>query len=110
MRDPLCNFKWQSLAREYDQRCEGFNPNSAHLARLTKRPGSDRELHYRLVESFSPRGFKNDKDLVGTYEAMLYWKYYSQGTATRNIELMGRRNTRVRKRSAAQLRKMVDGL
>lgn len=83
MRDPLASFNWSTLHGDYDAICRGFDGSVEYLDTFNPRPVSDRELYYRLVERFSaerPKGIK-----IGTYEAMLYWKLYSQPAAVANV-------------------------
>ncbi len=85
MLDPLVLFNWKSLHQDYDDLCKKkFDPSVPFLYSLSPRPGSDRSLYYSLVERFahelnSPTGIT-----IGTYEAMLYWKLYSQPAAVAN--------------------------
>lgn len=85
MLDPLVGFNWKSLHQDYDQLCKKFDPSVPFLDSLSPRPGSDRSLYYSLVERFahelsSPAGIT-----IGTYEAMLYWKLYSQPAPVTSI-------------------------
>src|SRR5207237_1359733 len=89
----------------------GFNQQSPHLIRLRANPpSSDRELYYRLLGSYAIAERSNDLDPIGTYEALLYWKYYSQGTAGRNIEMLGKRGSKLRHESQERLREAIAGL
>ena len=86
MSDPLTNFDWSSLYRKYDARCIGFDKNSTFLATLgADLPNSDRMLYYRLRDLFSIKQRVALTDPISTYEALLYWKLYSQSTATYNL-------------------------
>ena len=87
MKDALRNFDWPSLHDAYDDRCRGFNKESPHLAIFgSERPGSDRDLYYRLVHEFS-NGVKTlGQRAIGYYEAVLYWKLYSQPAGRSNIK------------------------
>lgn len=83
MRDPLANFDWSSLYLKYDARCVGFDKNSGFLGTLmTNLPNSDRTLYYRLLDLFSIKHRNSLTDPIGAYEAMLYWKLYSQSTSS----------------------------
>lgn len=86
MIDPLNGFDWTSLYRRYDSKCRGFNPSSEFLATLGPvRPESDRGLYYQLLNLFSEARRNSIIDPVGLYEALLYWKLYSQGTTKSNL-------------------------
>jgi len=84
MIDPLKDFNWSSLYEQYDNRCRNFDPASDHLKAIAPSPKSDRELYYHLVRSIQPstEGREFSADL---YEAMLYWKLYSNYQAIGNL-------------------------
>jgi hypothetical protein len=87
MIDPLGNFDWASLYSAYDARCRGFRPESPHLRIFgSDRPDSDRALYYGLINKFDGNHKDLAADAVGAYEALLYWKLYSQPAARSNIE------------------------
>lgn len=79
MSDPLGGFPWQDLYDRYDVLCSRFNPRSKHLAAVHPAPATDRLLYYHLVQAASPSssGTRPALDLAW-YEALLYWKLYSQ--------------------------------
>lgn len=85
MNDPLTDFDWGALHTEYDYRCLGlgFDANTRHLDCFNDdKPTSDRELYYKLVEIY----FKGRLvESIAQYEALLYWKLYSQPAARSNI-------------------------
>jgi hypothetical protein len=111
MRDPLSDSTWPSLLQQYDLRCRGFDAHSVHLAKFgTDPPNSDRELYYRLIASCTLARRIEDADPAGTYEALLYWKYYSQGTADHNIAMLGTPGSDARRRFATELRDAVASL
>ncbi|WP_349606972.1 hypothetical protein [Cupriavidus sp. DF5525] len=86
MRDPLANFDWPSLYRRYDETCRGYRSYSSLLAVFGSRPpASDRALYYELINRFSPAESFSCVKPLGIYEALLYWKLYSQGRAIKNI-------------------------
>ena len=88
MRDPLNGFDWSSLYRSYDNRCLGFDRTSVYLAALDHdRPESDRTLYYQLANAFFEERRNVIVDPMGAYEAMLYWKLYSQSTSAYNLKL-----------------------
>jgi len=86
MRDPLKGFDWPTLYRRYDDQCLRFDPTSVFLSSLeSDRPASDRTLYYQLLNLFSEGGRTSIIDPLGKYEALLYWKLYSQRTAPHNL-------------------------
>jgi len=85
MSDPLSLFDWNSLYARYDAACHGFDPTSKHLRGKYARTASDRALYYRLVEAACER-HSLDADW---YEALLYWKLYSQRTLDSKITKWG---------------------
>lgn len=90
MLDPLAQTNWELLAIRYDQTCRRFDSQSPHLNVFeSKRPSSDRGLYSQLVRELSQNRRDSHSNPLGLIKAVLYWKYYSQGTANRNIELLG---------------------
>jgi hypothetical protein len=85
MDDPLENFDWARLCTRYDATCHGFDPSVSHLAALTPTPQSDRDLYYRLVDSIHAKPGGTSQMSIGLYEAILYWKLYSNGLARGNV-------------------------
>lgn len=78
LRDPLGDFRWRFLYPRYDARCTGFNAMSPHLDLFApNRPGSDRALYYRLIQSFQTLRTADSDRAADVYAAMLYWKHYS---------------------------------
>ena len=103
MRDPLNSFDWSSLYRSYDNRCVGFDRTSVYLsAPEVDRPESDRTLYYQLIKLFSEERRNSIVDPMGIYEALLYWKLYSQSTAQYNLNKWLRQD--LAKRNSAQER------
>jgi hypothetical protein len=88
MLDPLSNFDWDALHQRYDSAClKGslFERNAAeYLAFFQPRPSSDRMLYYSLIDQFALRS-SSPGITLGCYEAMLYWKLYSQPAAVANV-------------------------
>lgn len=82
MRDPLVGFAWETLYKRYDAMCSRFQPHSPHLDRFGVYAGSDRALYQHLCSRF-----QSCEDLpgIGDYEAMLYWKLYSNPQALGNL-------------------------
>lgn len=88
MRDPLTTFDWQSLHSKYDAKCRGFDNKSVYLSVFeSDRPASDRALYYELLNVFSEEQRCSSIDPIGIYEALLYWKLYSQPAAIHNTVL-----------------------
>jgi hypothetical protein len=110
MHDPLVAFDWTSLYRRYDESCRRFNSQSPHLARFgSDRPASDRSLYYRLIDCYGPAVRQDDPDPVGLYEALLYWKLYSQGTTAYHLAKMAP-GTELRVLAAASLPRLLARL
>src|SRR6266404_1988907 len=81
MIDPLQQFSWPDLHDKYDGLCKRFNPLVPYLDCLYPRPSSDRFLYHALRQRFALE--LNSPDGIGlqTFQAMLYWKLYSQPAA-----------------------------
>ncbi len=111
MNDPLTEFEWSSLYDKYDEACKRFDCSSLHLSRFgPNRPVTDRLLYYRLIECYSLPSRSTDPDPAGTFEALLYWKYYSQGTASYNISKLGKSNTDQRRSVEGRLKGLLTQL
>ena len=103
MKDPLNGFDWSSLYRSYDSRCLGYDRTSVYLSTPeVDRPESDRTLYYQLINLFSEQCRNSIADPMGIYEALLYWKLYSQSTAPYNLNKWLRQD--LTKRNSAQER------
>jgi hypothetical protein len=86
MNDPLHNFDWTRLYERYDELCVRFNPAVDHLRAFALRPPSDRYLYYDLIRSIhAPPACQPDLS-IDFYEAILYWKLYSQPPAIANLQ------------------------
>lgn len=104
MKDPLNRFNWQSLHFEYDAKCRGFDNKSVYLAAFeTDRPVSDRALYYELLNVFSEKRRVLATEPIGIYEALLYWKLYSQPAAISNTVLKLREDAALRKDTQEKL-------
>jgi hypothetical protein len=80
MIDPLNSFDWHSLHDKYDARCPQFDKSSPHLDVFgSERPPTDRATYYRLIAAFAENRGAWGNQAIAFYEAMLYWKLYSQG-------------------------------
>ncbi len=83
MSDPLIGFDWRTLYARYDAACCGFEPNSKHLRGVYAGTPNDHLLYYKLLAAAVPETRSHlDADW---YEALLYWKLYSQFTSDSNI-------------------------
>ncbi|GEM_PF-1206744 len=85
MIDPLKNFNWQNLYTRYDELCKRFDYSVEYLDCFKRRPRTDGELYYCLIEKFSEDRKKLGRISLESYQAMLYWKIYSQPAAKANI-------------------------
>lgn len=85
-RDPLANLDWSTIYDRYDTKCVGFRPDSNHLRALSPRPASDRALYYRIAQLARQALLDSETLSAEAYEAMLYWKLYSQPAAAANIK------------------------
>ena len=69
----------------YDAKCRGFDNKSFYLDAFGgDRPSSDRDLYYELLKIFSEKRRYLSTGHTGIYEALLYWKLYSQPAAIHN--------------------------
>jgi hypothetical protein len=82
MSDPLAGFAWTNLYNQYDRRCQRFDPHSKHLRGPYASTTRDRDLYYALVAS-AANGWASLA--AEWYEALLYWKLYSQPAAVSNL-------------------------
>jgi hypothetical protein len=88
MSDPLADFDWRTIYARYDAACRGFDPNSKHLRGSYAKIPSDRLLYYKLETTVA---LENRSQLdADWYEALLYWKLYSQRTLDSRIADWGR--------------------
>lgn len=86
MRNPVNNdFDWSSLYKRYDDTCRRFDPTYPYLYDLTEKPKNDRYLYNSLVKKVNKERTSKGCIGLGTYEAILYWKLYSQPAATMNV-------------------------
>ena len=84
MINPLHGFNWHTLCTLYDALCKGFCPNAPHLKGIKPCPQTDRQLYYILVELIGSEIRSQSGIRLETYEALLYWKHYSNPLAGRN--------------------------
>ncbi|MEQ1526934.1 MAG: hypothetical protein ABL902_09015 [Gallionella sp.] len=98
MQDPLNGFDWKSLYSGYDSKCLGYAKESVYLAAFgIDRPTTDRALYYKLIKAFSKEQRALSNELIGIYEALLYWKLYSQSTSPYNLNKWFRQDVSKRK-------------
>ena len=76
MIDPLTSFDWTTLYSRYKAKCRNFHPNSQHLKGIQPTPMTDLCLYYRLLAQAVPE--RRSHLTVDWYEALVYWKLYSQ--------------------------------
>ena len=115
MIDPLKKFNWQTLHSRYDDEpgCARFLANPAHrkyLRALKPIPKSDRELYYQLIKTI---GSKNDSRGIiklATYEAILYWKLYSQPAVIAKVLVPLSDDKDLRRRTSDSLAKLMGSL
>lgn len=88
--DPLEGFNWSTLYKRYDDiahrhfvRC--FNRYSDYLRQFESTPTSERDLYYRLVKEIHHTGNARPTVSIDQYQAILYWKLYSQPAALSKI-------------------------
>ena len=84
MQDPLGKFRWETLYEDYDCLCERFDGNAPYLYSVLPSRKSDRALYHSIVRQFAAER-RSAGITIGTFEAMLYWKLYSQPAAVSNI-------------------------
>jgi hypothetical protein len=83
MSDSLSGFDWNKVCARYDATCRSFSPLAPQLRGPYAGTLTDRALYYKLVTVATQR----HRAQLGTdwYEALLYWKLYSQPAAVSNI-------------------------
>lgn len=110
MRDPLTRFNWSSLYADYDRQCQTFKAASPFLECFGPHPPStDRGLYYQLVNLYADADERSrTRDAVSVYEALLYWKLYSQPAAVSNIHRWLRADNSVRNRAREQLGRLFQ--
>jgi hypothetical protein len=93
MIDPLQTFDWASLYEKYDRACRGFQPENEGLYAFDPPPKTDRTLYCSLVDRVASEVNAQGRISMGSYEAILYWKLYSQPAAVANVCKKIRRDT-----------------
>jgi hypothetical protein len=83
--NPLIGFKWDSLYQRYDLTCKKYDPSVPYLYAFEERPPTDRQLYHALVSRARNELSTEEGLSTATYEAIMYWKLYSQPAATKNI-------------------------
>ena len=81
----LQGFDWDTLYAQYDLTCKKYDPSVPYLYAFEERPPTDRQLYYALVGRVRSERSTEEGLSIATYEAMMYWKLYSQPAATRNV-------------------------
>lgn len=97
MKNPIKNFEWGSLYVKYDETCKRFDSYSPSLHAIEPKPKNDRELYYALVDKVEDELLSKGFLSLGTYEAILYWKLYSQPAAVKTVCSRIRQDTAVQK-------------
>ena len=111
MTDALSNFDWLTLYPRYDATCKCFDNSSVHLSAYdSSRPRTDRELYYRLINSLSVPTRTSLADPVAIYEALLYWKLYSQPVTDSNLNRWLRSNAVTRQRICEDFQRLLESL
>lgn len=82
--DPLDRFDWTRLFVRYDLMCKGFSAEAEYLTGLDIRLETDRTLYEHLIGRCQNERSRNELS-IETYEAIMYWKLYSQPAAVANI-------------------------
>lgn len=108
MRDPLHAFDWSRLYERYDALCARFDPSAAQLKAFTPGPQSDRDLYYRLLNFVRTPSTGNPTLSIDLYEALLYWKLYSQPAAVSNLRRWFA--PKVRSAEADHLARLIEDL
>jgi hypothetical protein len=85
VRDPLAGFDWLRLDERYDALCARFDPAVGHLKAFTRAPQSDRDLYDQIVRAVNASPDGRPRLSIDLYEALLYWKLYSQPAAVANL-------------------------
>jgi len=106
MRDPLNNFDWHSLFDRYDSLCGSFNPTVPYLTGNLSAVKSDRELYDVIITSTQDDIRRLNTLSLQTYEAILYWKLYSQPAAVKNVCFRLSSNEEIRNRTEEGLKNL----
>jgi hypothetical protein len=86
MIDPLSQFDWGTLYARYDAMSKrGFNGSSKHLNGIEPRPVCDRALYSHLLKAAHAHQSGSGRFSLPEYEAVLYWKLYSNHQAMANL-------------------------
>ncbi len=85
MRNPVKDFDWDTLYARYDRACKRFDSQRPSLYATEPKPKNDRELYYLLVDRAENELLSKKLISLGTYEPILYWKFYSQPAAAKRV-------------------------
>jgi len=110
MRDPLNNFNWDSLFDRYDSLCGSFNATVPYLAGVLSSANSDRELYDLVITSTQDDISRLNTLSLQTYEAILYWKLYSQPAAVKNVCYRLSSNEEIRNKTEEGLKSLAADL
>jgi hypothetical protein len=108
MLDPLLQFDWSRLYKDYDALTVRFNPAVGFLSSISPAPKTDRALYYELRKRFRFELDSQSGITVTTYEAMLYWKLYSQPAAVANACKPLSDNSALREATSTRLKAFSD--
>ena len=111
MTDPLSSFDWSTLHSRYDAACKGFDHASVYLSAFdSSRPRTDRELYYKLIDSLSEGKRTSHVEPIQIYEALLYWKLYSQRVTNSNLQRWLRQDISNRQRIQEKVSRLFKSL
>jgi len=83
--NPLVGFKWDTLYQRYDLTCKKYDPSVPYLYAFEERSPTDRQLYHAIISRARNELSTEEGLSTATYEAIMYWKLYSQPAATKNI-------------------------
>lgn len=110
MENPIKpNFDWSSLYQKYDSTCKRFESEAPYLYAINSQPANDRYLYYEIVNKIKHEKHQGIIGL-GTYEAIMYWKLYSQPAAVANVCKKIRRDEQKQEIIQSSLRKFSRNL
>lgn len=110
MRNPLNNFNWNSLFERYDSLCGSFNANVPYLSGDLSSAETDRKLYDLIIIATQNDINRLNTLSLQTYEAILYWKLYSQPAAVKNICYRLSSDEKKRSKTAECLQKLYNDM